>query len=65
MIGRKEWNEMAQQVNNLEKRMESFYRKLAEQVNDPELKKVFTQLSRDERQHSAEINTLSKNIFGT
>lgn len=63
MIGKKEWSEMAKQVDNLENRMEASYKELASRVNDPELKKVFTQLSRDERQHSKTINSLSGNIL--
>ncbi len=63
MIGKQEWNEMAQQVHALEKRMESFYRKLAGQINDPELQKTFTQLSLDEEQHGAIINDLAEKVL--
>ncbi len=63
MIGKKEWNEMAQQVDSLEKRMEAFYENLAGRLKDPELKKVFMQLSSDEREHSEAIKNLAENIM--
>ncbi len=63
MIGKEEWNEMAKQVVNLEKQMESFYGKLAGKINDPELKDFFTRLSNDERQHSARIKILIDNML--
>jgi len=63
MIGKKEWNEMALQVHDLEKRMEKTYEALAQQVSEPGVKAVFTKLVQDEQSHAQAIDAIARKIM--
>lgn len=63
MIGKQDWHEMAHQVHNLEKKMQSTYEQLADNVSDPGLKEMFTRLSQDEQQHAKAINAVSSKMM--
>lgn len=63
MIGKQDWHEMAHQIQNLEKKMQSTYGQLAENVSDPGLKEIFTRLSKDEQQHAEAIHAVSNKMM--
>lgn len=63
MIGKQQWNEMALQVHELEKRMELAYADLAQQVFEPGVKAIFTKLAQDEQNHANAIDTIARKIM--
>ena len=63
MIGKQQWNEMALQVHELEKRMQKTYEALAQQVSEPSVKAVFAKLVQDEQSHAQTIDAIARKIM--
>ena len=62
MIGRQDWHEMARQVYELEKQMQSIYEDLEKKVADPELKAIFARLGEDEQSHATAIKDAAEKV---
>jgi rubrerythrin len=63
MIGKQQWNEMALQVHELEKRMQKTYTELAQNVSEPGVKAIFTKLVQDEQNHANAIDAIANKIM--
>jgi rubrerythrin len=63
MIGKREWNELALQVHELEKQMQKNYEELAQSVSEPGVKAIFTKLVQDEQHHADEIDAIARKIM--
>ncbi len=63
MIGKQQWNEMALQVHELEKRMQVTYADLAQKVSEPGVKAIFTNLVQDEQNHADAIDAIARKIM--
>ncbi|MCA1792505.1 MAG: hypothetical protein LC660_01300 [Desulfobacteraceae bacterium] len=51
MIGKQDWQEMAEQIRLLEEKMASNYKRLAAKVEDPRLRSTLTALYHEEKAH--------------